>query len=278
MNDGSTVWKMSGAGNDFLVLGPEAAARISDNLAAWVRRVCRRRLSVGADGVLLVEPCGADRVRVRFYNPDGSPAFCGNGSRCAARFASLTGLTGERLILETSIGEIRAEVRGSEVRVALPAPRDGGEVTIELADESIAGRAIDAGVPHFVVFVKGVADAPLDRWGPAIRRHERFGPAGTNVDLVALAPDGSLDLRTWERGVEGETLACGSGAVAAAVAARAGGGPPRSRVVPASGIPLEVELTGPVEAPDAAILTGDARLIFEARLAPEATSVEDRIR
>jgi len=276
MRDGSTVWKMSGAGNDFLVLGPEAVARIPDDPAVWARRVCRRRLSVGADGVLLVEPTGANRVRVRFYNPDGSPAFCGNGSRCAARFASLSGLTGERLILETSIGEVRAEVGDSQVRLVLPAPRDSGEVAIELAAESVVGRAVDAGVPHFVVFVDGVADAPLERWGPALRRHERFGPAGTNVDLVALAPDGHLDLRTWERGVEGETLACGSGAVAAAVAARVRGGPPRNRIVPASGIPLEVELPGRAETPDAAILTGDARLIFEARLAPDATSVENR--
>jgi diaminopimelate epimerase len=248
---------MSGAGNDFLVLGPEAVARIPDDPATWARRVCRRR-------------------RVRFYNPDGSPAFCGNGSRCAARFASLSGLTGERLILETSIGEVRAEVSDRLVRLVLPAPRDAGEVAIELDAETVVGRAVDAGVPHFVVFVEGVADAPLDRWGPALRRHERFGPAGANVDLVALARDGRLDLRTWERGVEGETLACGSGAVAAALAARIRGGPPRSRIVPASGIPLEVELPGSVETPDAAILTGDARLVFEARLAPDATSVENR--
>jgi diaminopimelate epimerase len=281
MIDGPSVMKMSGAGNDFLVLGPDAAGRIPGDLSQWVRQVCRRRLSVGADGVVLVEPAGVNRVRVRYFNADGSSAFCGNGSRCAARFACLTGLTGDELILESEIGELHAEVYGSSVRLVLPPPRDAGATTLALENESIEGRVIDAGVPHFVIFVARVGEAPLERWGPPIRRHPRFAPAGTNVDLVALAADGTLELRTWERGVEGETLACGSGAVAAALAVRMRGGRERSRVLPASGIPLEVELPGPAQTPEAAILTGDARLVFEARLAAEAPgavpgSVEDR--
>jgi len=271
MNDGPRLVKMSGAGNDFLVLDAEAARRVEGQLAAWVRRICRRGLSVGADGVLVVEPAGTDRVRVRFFNPDGSPAFCGNGSRCAARFARERGFAGETMTLETEIGDLPAEVLGERVRLTLPPPRDAGRRGLEWNDERIEGRSIDAGVPHFVVWTDTVAGAPLHRWGPRVRRHPVFGADGTNLDLVARRPDGGLALRTWERGVEGETLACGSGAVAAAFAARLEGGPERVTVLPASGVPLTVTLAGPAAAPIRAILEGDARFVFEGRPGPDAT-------
>lgn len=265
------VVKMSGAGNDFLLLGPEEIAALGPDPVWWVRRVCRRGLSVGADGVLLVEPAGADRVRVRFYNPDGSSVFCGNGSRCAARFANLKGFAGQAMTLETAAGEVPAELVDEGVRLALPTPRDLGRAEINAAGDRLEGRVIEAGVPHFVVFVEAPAAAPLERWGPVARRHPRFGARGTNFDLAAYRQDGSLTLRTWERGVEGETLACGSGAVAAAFAARLDGGPARMRVVPASGIALTVELSGEPRAPDRTLLTGDARVILEGALHEEAT-------
>jgi len=264
------VVKMSGAGNDFVVLDAEQSARIEGAPEAWARRVCRRGLSVGADGVLFVEPAGANRVRVRFLNPDGSAAFCGNGSRCAARFAFRRGYAAEAMVLETLIGDVPATVEGARVRLELPAPRDLGPVDLELEAESVSGRWIDAGVPHFVVRVASVAGAPLERWGPRVRRDSRFGAAGTNLDVVAEGAARTVTLRTWERGVEGETLACGSGAVAAAFAARLAGGAEWLRIVPASGVPLEVGLPGPAEAPRSAVLVGDARFVFEAALGEEA--------
>ena len=264
------VVKMSGAGNDFLLLGPEEIATLGKDPVEWVRRVCRRGLSVGADGVLLVEPAGGDRVRVRFYNPDGSSVFCGNGSRCAARFANLRGFAGSQMILETAVGEVPAQLVDEGVRLELPPPRDLGTAEIVAAGQRFAGRIVDAGVPHFVVFVEVPADAPLERWGPEVRRHPRFGNEGTNFDLVAYEQDGSLTLRTWERGVEGETLACGSGAVAAAFAARLDGGPERARIVPASGVALQVELPGEAREPKCTLLTGEARLILEGVLHEEA--------
>jgi diaminopimelate epimerase len=263
---------MSGAGNDFLVLDAEQERRIAGDPRAWVRRVCRRGLSVGADGVLFVEPLGNDRVRVRFHNPDGSHAFCGNGSRCAARFARIRGYAADSMVLETSVGDVRATVEGDHrVRLVLPAPRDRGTVTVELGDESLSGRAILAGVPHFIVRVASAERAPLERWGPLLRRHPRFGREGSNVDLLAVTSEGHLAVRTWERGVEGETLSCGSGAVAAAYAARLDGGDDWARVLPAAGVPLEVGLPGAPEAPEVAILLGDARWIFEAELGTEST-------
>lgn len=261
--------KMSGAGNDFLVLGPETAVGLSGEIASWVRRVCVRGLSVGADGVLLVEPAGKGRVRVRFYNPDGSEAFCGNGSRCAARYAHRRGMAGHELVLETSVGDVPAEVAGERVRLELPPARDDGPLAVDVDGETLEGRRIDAGTPHFVVFVDDPSLAPLERWGPVVRRHARFAPDGVNLDLVRC--DGvMLVMRTWEKGVERETLACGSGAVAAATAARSRGVGDRITVVPKSGIPLEVAFS----AAGGVALTGDARFVFEGRLAPEGLPID----
>jgi diaminopimelate epimerase len=270
MSRGPLVVKMSGAGNDFVVLDEEQARRLPLAPEAWARRVCRRGLAVGADGVLFVSPAGGDRVRVRFLNPDGSEAFCGNGTRCAARFARRRGYAADEMVLETSAGDVPATVEGESVRLSLPAPEDRGETTLELAGERLEGRHVVASVPHFVVSVDDAARAPLGRWGPQVRRHPHFGAAGTNLDVIAAAGDGAFRVRTWERGVEGETLACGSGAVAAAFALRLGGAAETLRLIPASGVGLEVGLPGAPAAPRCALLAGDARFVFECELDEEA--------
>jgi diaminopimelate epimerase len=267
------IVKLSGAGNDFVALGPDEARRLGGDLAEWVRRVCRRGLSVGADGLLVVTPSGAGRVRVRFFNPDGGEAFCGNGSRCAARFAEMRGwvVAGDPFVLQTPIGDIEARIQGPTVALVLPPPRDRGAVGIDADGARIEGRFIEAGVPHFVVPVEDVVAAPLSVWGPLARRHARFGPAGTNVDVISTHGP-SVRVRTWERGVEGETLSCGTGAVAAALAARmlAGVGE-RVQITPASGVDLTVTLPGQPGRPDRAVLEGDARVVFEGTVPDEGT-------
>jgi diaminopimelate epimerase len=270
MSETPRLVKMSGAGNDFIILDAEEFALLQGD-ADWVRRICRRGLSVGADGVLVVEPLGDDRVGVRFYNPDGSVAFCGNGSRCAARFAHERGFAGPRLTLRTDGGEIPAEIHDDRVRLTLPAPRDGGEICVEWDGDRLEGRSVDAGTPHFVVWSEQIDADPLERWGPGVRRHPVFGSHGTNLDLIMYRADGALAIRTWERGVEGETLACGSGAVAAAHVARLRGAAESVTVLPASGVPLHVELPGAAGKAAQAILEGDARYVFEADLSAEAT-------
>lgn len=267
---GIRIVKMSGAGNDFVLLGPDQTRQIAGHEEEWARRVCLRGLSVGADGVLLVEAVGTDRVRVRFHNPDGSSAFCGNGSRCAARFAHARGLAGATMTLETASGDVTAEVFDDLVRLTLGPPVDRGELSLAIGESTLTGRRIVAGVPHFVVSAGDPATAPLERWGPAVRGHAIFGPRGTNLDVVGRCADGAVTIRTWERGVERETLACGSGAVAAAFVARLGGAAERVSVIAASGARLEVDLPGPPQAPEEARLTGDARFVFEGRLDPEA--------
>jgi len=262
--------KMSGAGNDFVVLDPEAAATIGASLPAWARAACRRGLSVGSDGVLVVSPEAKDRVRVDFLNPDGSVAFCGNGTRCAMRYAFVRGWCGERAVLATPVGDVPAEIRGEVVRLVLPAPVDRGSLSLSACGARFAGRWVDSGVPHFVVEVEDVANAPLASIGPVLRADAAWGPGGANVDLVSRTGDGSYHVRTWERGVENETLACGTGAIAAALAARLAGASETVRIVPASGIPLTVTLPGDPGAPSRAELSGDARFVFEGTLSEEA--------
>jgi diaminopimelate epimerase len=275
MSDRVRFTKMSGAGNDFVVLDAETWNRLSESRARFVRAVCRRGLSVGADGVLVVSGEGPDRVRVLFFNPDGGEAFCGNGTRCAARYAALHGLasgTGMRLV--TAAGEVRAVVDAAVVRLSLPPPEDLGEVVLESSGESYRARWIVAGVPHVVVPVVGLSDIGVDRIAPPLRRHPALGPAGANVDLVETDGRGRVHVRTWERGVENETLACGSGAVAVALAARLSGASESVVVVPRSGSVLTVVLPGDAKHPSGAELIGDARLVFEADLDPEATASE----
>lgn len=271
MSDGVAIVKMSGAGNDFIVIGGERVPTLPLSLEAWVVRACRRGLSVGADGVLVVVARADAGVDVRFYNPDGSQAFCGNGTRCAARFARRSGLCGDDVTLHTRIGIVPARVRGARVALELPAPVDHGEIELSIAGERQRIRRIDAGVPHAVIAVEDLDAAPLSSWGPELRRHPVFGPAGTNVDLVTPAP-GGVRVRTWERGVEGETLSCGSGAVAAGLWARLHAGAERLRIGTASGIDLDVSLPGPLTRLQGATLEGDARIIFEGLVTPEATA------
>ena len=274
MTEPVRITKMTGSGNDFIVLDGPAADRLGDRLPDWVRAVCRRAVSVGADGVLVVRSLAQSRASVEFRNPDGSVAFCGNGTRCAARFAFLAGMTGPSACLSTAVGDVFSEVEdGGRVRLKLPPVRDLGLRTLHVEGESITGRFVQAGAPHFVVEVSDVADGPLQRWGPAIRSHPEFGEAGTNLDLISFSRTGEVRIRTWERGVEGETLACGTGAVAAGgmVSAARGGG--EVIVRPWSGATLSVTLQGDPAAPEAVVLAGDARVVFRGELDPEALDV-----
>jgi diaminopimelate epimerase len=272
VNAAITFTKMSGAGNDFLVLGGAAWASVPGDRAAWVRSVCRRGLSVGADGVLVVAAEGEGRVRVAFFNPDGGEAFCGNGSRCAARYAASRGLAaGGSMTLSTAVGDVPATVEGARVRLTLPAPEDRGELVLEQGTESFRGRWVIAGVPHFVLPVAGLSQYPLDRVGPLLRRHPKLGTSGANVDLVERDEGGRVHVRTWERGVENETLACGTGAVAVAMAARLAGAAETVEVVPRSGSVLTVSLPGDPARPATARISGDARFVFEGSLDAEAT-------
>lgn len=263
--------KMSGAGNDFVVLDGAAWESLPGDRASWIRAVCRRGLSVGADGVLVVSREGEGRVRVVFFNPDGGEAFCGNGSRCAARYAAAKGMaSASAMLLATSIGEVPAVVSGPTVQLTLPPPEDLGIVDLDSEAGTLHGRLIVAGVPHVVFPAENLGAYPLDKVAPALRRHPALGAPGANVNFVEIDVGGRVHVRTWERGVENETLACGTGAVAVALFARLRGAGERVVVVPRSGSLLTVSIPGDPAHPKTALLSGDARVVFAGSLSPEA--------
>jgi diaminopimelate epimerase len=268
----SRFLKMAGGGNDFLVFEGDGRD-LSEEARGRLALVCRRGLSVGADGALFLSPSEKGRIRVDYYNADGGPAtFCANGTRCAARYAVRHGLCDGSPVLETGWGTIEARVDGESVTLSLPA------VPAPLDPIPISGRGLPptaipmkVGVPHLVVFVRGdLGLLAIDRFGPPLRRHPAL-PEGANVNFVRSAGENRIAVRSWERGVEGETLSCGSGVVAAAIAASRQG-LAASPVVcgTRSGVDLTVEFRDEGEVIVGVRLTGDAREIFEGDLLEEA--------
>ncbi|MDX1632302.1 MAG: diaminopimelate epimerase [Thermoanaerobaculia bacterium] len=208
------LWRLSGAGNDFLAVVPPGEPPTE----TLVRRWCRRGVSLGADGVLHLEP--GDPVSLRYWNADGTPAdLCLNGTRCAAQLLFHLGWREESAEIRTGAGTLRARRAGpSEVALEVPIlPERPRPVEIDLGDGAIRGWFLEVGVPHLVVPWEGdLTGCPVARLGPPLRSHPAVGPSGANVDFVHLVGRRDFEIRSYERGVESETLACGTGVLAAA--------------------------------------------------------------
>ena len=276
--------KFSGAGNDFIVVDNRTRVMDPRKMSAFVTRVCTRHLSVGADGLIFIEKSPKAHFRWRFYNNDGGEAeFCGNGARCVARFAYLKGIAPKKMRFEGAAGVVEATVDGERVTVRVPDPT-GLRLNVRLdipphrrrkTDETaqsgraqigmtVEGHAINTGVPHFVYFVEHTSTAEVIGLGRQIRRHPTFKPAGTNVDFVEVVDRRTIRLRTFERGVEDETLACGSGAIAAAlIAAVVHKVESPVTVLPLSRSPLAVSFQMDGNKFTDITLTGEARAVYE---------------
>jgi diaminopimelate epimerase len=210
--------KLSGAGNDFVVIdnrrriAPAAAPKLAI-------QVCQLKTGVGADGLLLLEKSAKADFRMRIFNPDGSEAeMCGNGARCIARFAYLKRIAPATMVFETKAGLISAQVKGTGVKLHMSDPHSRKDnLEIKLDGRSKKVLFINTGVPHAVIFVTNIGQVPVFEWGRLIRQHQLFKPAGTNVNFVSKTDRHTIAIRTYERGVENETLACGTGSVAAAL-------------------------------------------------------------
>ena len=218
--------KMEGAGNDFILLNGSKLDTVPD-FGRAARELCGRRTSVGADGLILVESvkaCGAD-VRVRFWNPDGEEvATCGNGTRCAARFALEEGLTRRELVIDTEGGHIAARVDGDTVSLRYSAePTLTLHASVAVTGGARSGHHVEIGNPHFVIQVDALPDGPIEPECRPLRYASEFGQDGANVHLVEVVDSHSIRIRSYERGVEAETLACGSGSMSSAVALCAAG-------------------------------------------------------
>lgn len=218
MKKGIPFSKLNGSGNDFLVIDNRSGAAAGLDLPQFARKVCDRKRSVGADGMIFIERDRSVDFRWNFFNADGSAAeMCGNGGRCAARFAAERGIAGRSMSFRTLAGVIRAEVTGRRVKLQMTRPRGQAlDRTLTLGGKRYRYSFLDTGVPHAVLFVPNLEKVDLQGVGRGIRMHRAFSPRGTNVNFAQVG-DGEVRVRTYERGVEGETLACGTGAVACGI-------------------------------------------------------------
>ncbi len=219
--EGLEFWKMAGSGNDFVVIDNRDGRVPEGEMSYFVSRVCRRRESVGADGVIFIIPSDEYDFAWRFFNADGGEAeMCGNGTRCVARFAYLNGIAGQQMTFGTIAGPISAEVKGRVVKVRMPNPHGlKQDLELDMRDGWLFADFINTGVPHVVVRVEELDNHPVVQEGRMIRRHPLFSPEGTNADFITVEDPNHIHMRTYERGVEDETLACGTGAIASALTA-----------------------------------------------------------
>jgi diaminopimelate epimerase len=266
-----TFTKMSGAGNDFVMLNNLKGEIVLD--AEGITRLCDRHFGVGADGLMLLEPptSGDADFRMAYFNADGSSAdMCGNGARCFARYAQREGRPrADRLVLETGAGLVTAALSGDRVTIQLTAPR-GLELdrAVVLADgQTCRVHSCNTGVPHAVIFVEEADGVDVAGLGRELRFHEAFAPAGTNVNFVEVMAHDAIRVRTYERGVEGETLACGTGVTASAILSHRVRGirhPVHVRVQ--GGDVLLVDFEDQGTAIENVRLTGPAEFVFEGRI------------
>ncbi len=257
--------KMSGTGNDFIITDNRNGKIPEQAKPGLARTLCPRRTAVGADGLILLEMSDTADVRMRIFNADGSePEMCGNGSRCLAYFARRLRAAGPEMMIETLAGVLRAEVDDHTVRVDLTKPKDiATRSELEFAGEVREVFSADTGVPHAIVFVDDLNAVDVRAWGEALRNHDEFKPAGANVDFVKIDEPGSIAIRTYERGVEDETLACGTGAVASAlVSAWREGWDESVSVRVQSGEDLGVHFRGEAPEYERAMLEGDVAVVF----------------
>ncbi len=257
--------KMNGAGNDFILIDNRSGKiRLS---SAQIARLCDRHRGIGADGILLLEkPSDHADFRMRYFNADGGEAeMCGNGARCFARFANKMAGAIEQMTFETPAGVIFATVSGEQVTLQMTQPADLRlNLKLPLRGETATVHFINSGVPHVVIPVAQIDEVNVRQQGALIRHHEMFSPRGANVNFIQKRGPQSIAVRTYERGVEDETLACGTGIVASALvfAALENARSP-VRVLARGGDELQVSFDRMDDQFGNVTLTGPAEFVFE---------------
>lgn len=258
--------KAVASGNDFVIVDNRSGEISERRYPEMARDVSRRRHSIGADGMLVAESSEKAALRMRIINPDGSEAeMCGNGARCMALYAFTKGL-GEVLDIETGAGIIGASVKGGNVSIKMSDPRDIKlNIDIELEGRMARVHYVNSGVPHVVRISEDIDAVNVPVTGRAIRRHPEFMPEGANADFVEKTGPDAASVRTYERGVEDETLACGTGAVASAIVlALTEKAPSPVKIRTRSGEVLTIHFDGPVDGPVKNVyLEGEAKIVFD---------------
>ncbi|MDO9543123.1 MAG: diaminopimelate epimerase [Kiritimatiellia bacterium] len=260
--------KMHGAGNDFIIVD-DHTMRFPLSDRAWIKRICSLHSGIGAEGLILLQPSDKASFRMRFFNPDGLEAeMCGNGVRCAARFANDDGIAAREMTIQTMAGILRASITDNGVRVAMPVlPGVRLNFPVQVAGRSIMCSFINTGVPHVVVETDDLEAVDLNHIGPLLRWHKDFAPQGANIDYLGVSGDHSLRVRTYERGVEAETFACGTGITACAIiAAMLNKVTPPVRVKCRHGDMLEVDFKKSGNDVEDITLLGPAMRVFQGEI------------
>lgn len=260
-----SFYKMHGASNDFILIDDRTLAfPVTDT--AWIARIAARRTGVGCEGILLIQPSANADFRMRFFNPDGSEVdMCGNGARCIARLAHELGVAPAHMSFETPAGRIQADIEQNCVRLQMTMPRDWRlNRHLKMKDGERAYGFVNSGVPHVVMPVKNLETWNVIQAGAEIRHHSDFAPQGTNANFIEITGPDRLRVRTYERGVEGETLACGTGMVACGlIAGKMGWVKPPVKITCASGDELVVDFVLTAEGADQVTLLGPAEQVFQ---------------
>lgn len=262
--------KMTGAGNDFVVID-NRDGQIKDG-AALARQLCDRRWGIGADGLLLLERSTSTDYRMKYFNADGSyGGMCGNGGRCLAYYAYLHGAAASSHAFDALGLVYQAEVRNDIVTLHMQNPqRLKINIMLPLGARRIKAHFIDTGSPHVIISVKEITSRTatfekinVEKIGRRIRHHKIFAPEGTNVNFVEIVKPSTVFLRTYERGVEAETLACGTGSVAVAVIAyKVWKLSPPITVIPRSKVPLEIDFKAVRGTITGVTLAGPAKVVY----------------
>ncbi len=261
-------WKMHGAGNDFILVDDRSGTfPCSDR--AWLAGISARKTGVGCEGIILIQKSDKADFRMRFFNPDGGEVeMCGNGARCVARLANEIGAAPVEMSIDTVAGILRARVLGGEVCLGMTSPHgwQTGQ-SLKVGQHELKYNFVNTGVPHVVVEMDDLDGCDVKKLGAGIRYHEQFAPAGTNANFIHATGPQSLSLRTYERGVEDETLACGTGIVASAlIAGRIGRVRPPVKVKAASGDVLTVDFKITGSGAENVTLLGPAVHVFQGDL------------
>jgi len=255
---------MHGAGNDFILVDDRSSSLPADK--DWIRKICSPHTGIGAEGLILLQPAKEAAFFMRFFNPDGGEAdMCGNGIRCAARLAHDLKIAGRQMKVKTRSGVLKAVIAKNGVRVSMlfhSEPRLN--FVVRAAGQKLLCNLINTGVPHAVIEAGDLEKVDLARLGPILRRHKEFGKKGANVDFLSVTDDHELKVRTYERGVEAETLACGTGITACAIVAALNGRVrPPVKVKCRHGDILEVDFKIGKRKVENITLLGPAEYVFE---------------
>lgn len=261
-------WKMHGAGNDFVLIDDRnLTAPVKDQ--SWLAAIGKRRTGVGCEGIILIQPSSKSNFTMRFFNPDGSEVdMCGNGARCVARLAYDLKVAPAKMTFETGAGIIAAELVGDQIRLGMTTPKDWRlNQALDLDGIQRSYGFVNSGVPHVVMPVAHLDDENVAKTGAAIRYHKDFAPKGTNANFIQVTGANSLRIRTYERGVEEETLACGTGIVASGlIAGRMGWVTSPVKITCAGGDVLEVNYKLTADGAQDVTLLGPAVYVFKGEL------------